>query len=102
MEFKYCIVGNILYGKDSSEKKEPKTKEEILSQNNPAPSIDLNKQKHIATPIQHEHSIFTFKDDMLMGIINNCNDKDTLIASNMPVNYTIQSNDKKKKLTLKT
>ena len=129
MEFKYCIVGNILYGKEQTVQShgdilhmddedddnyipphsQPPTLHQqisvtgnILMSNNSskAPLQTQSKQVVEGTGASSgfQHSIFTFKDDELSGVITNTNKS----AVTHPVNLKISTKDSTQNMLFKT
>ncbi|CAK55960.1 unnamed protein product (macronuclear) [Paramecium tetraurelia] len=86
MEFKYCIIGDILYGKSDKSK-------------NMTESIS-NKNNAQQDPAQFKHSVFNFQDPILTGIIENS--QDCQRYSDQQRKLMIQSTDKTTTLEIKT
>jgi phospholipid-transporting ATPase len=74
MEFKYCVIGHQLYGKNNDlvEEKQEK-KEEIMPKNLASVHPDVIISSNVKSEETFQHSIFTFKDVDLEGIIQNEN-----------------------------
>ncbi|CAD8196188.1 unnamed protein product [Paramecium octaurelia] len=86
MEFKYCIIGNVLYGKEQS------------NTNNPVYNVDLKRQQTTKVHPESEvfqHSVFNFQDAELSAIL-----KGEGSTGDMPINLNIASQDGKQKVTL--
>ncbi|CAD8136462.1 unnamed protein product [Paramecium pentaurelia] len=88
MEFKYCIIGDVLYGK--SEKTNYLTSANSNNNNG-------NGQQD---PTQFKHSVFNFQDQILTGIIEDS--EDCQKYSEQKRKLIIQSNDKNATLEIKT
>ncbi|CAD8048326.1 unnamed protein product [Paramecium sonneborni] len=82
MEFKYCIIGDILYGKNEKTNNQTST----------------NNVQH--DPTQFKHSVFNFQDQILTGIIEG--NADCQRQSDQQRQLIIQSNDKNASLEIKT
>ncbi|CAD8112753.1 unnamed protein product [Paramecium primaurelia] len=86
MEFKYCIIGNILYGKEQQ------------NTNNPVQNVDLKRQQTAKVDNESEvfqHSVFNFQDVELSAIL-----KGEGSTGDMPINLKIVSQDGKQQVTL--
>ncbi|CAD8148969.1 unnamed protein product [Paramecium pentaurelia] len=86
MEFKYCIIGDILYGQN----------EKI----NNLPSPKQNNHNVQEDTSQFKHSVFNFQDNTLTGIIQDKPEYQN--QSEQPRKLIIQSNDKNATLEIKT
>ncbi|CAD8052350.1 unnamed protein product [Paramecium sonneborni] len=85
MEFKYCIIGDILYGKSDKN-------------NNVTTANSNNNVQH--DPSQFKHSIFNFQDHILTGIIEG--NADCQRQADQQRQLIIQSNDKNVSLEIRT
>ncbi|CAD8207799.1 unnamed protein product [Paramecium pentaurelia] len=86
MEFKYCIIGNILYGREQQ------------NTNNPVQNVDLKRQQTAKVDNESEvfqHSVFNFQDVELSAIL-----KGEGSTGDMPINLKIVSQDGKQQVTL--
>jgi phospholipid-transporting ATPase len=69
MEFKYCIIGNALYGRHEPVALAGGKSSRVETHANNLATVHPDQMKKPDPTAPHQHSIFNFQDDVLTGVI---------------------------------